>query len=294
MEHNNAYVCEACDKKYKHRQSLYRHNRKFHTKNEHNITKKSSLYNHNIIKKTSFEAKINTQSLSKYKCNYCDKSYKHYQNKWRHEKKCKEDIKIEKEKIEKYNMELKKCNIELQKNNDELRQMVKDLINSKAKVNQTTFNKIRKQNNTNIGTQNNIQIVGFSQEQLYDLFTKKEKAKILKHHNGSIFELIKKVHFNEKYPELQNIMITNYNNKIGYKYDSKVNDFVAIPKDELISDVITYRMTNLEEFKEDCEDKLNDNDIKKINKLINDFDDNENKFINDRKDKVKLLIYNKK
>jgi hypothetical protein len=61
-------------------------------------------------------------------------------------------------------------------------------------------------------------------------------------------ELVEYAHFNDKYPgeatrlltllkdapQFKNILITNTQNTLAYKYDTKKKQFVAVNKDELL------------------------------------------------------------
>ena len=67
MEH----ICNICDKKYKSYQSLWNHNKKFHTANLENIQD------------------IDESKLI-YICKYCNKKFDKKQKKWYHQQKCKD------------------------------------------------------------------------------------------------------------------------------------------------------------------------------------------------------------
>jgi hypothetical protein len=135
------YDCNLCDKTYKHRQSLYNHINKIHSVNKSNVSsvKKndvsilSPLCNQNvsIMSPNSHHLNISNNSnkelIKVYKCNYCNKVYKHKQSKHKHLKNCNKKIEYEQELIElkKNNKELKKHNKELKKHNKELKKITK-------------------------------------------------------------------------------------------------------------------------------------------------------------------------
>ena len=81
------FICKTCNRYYKSYQSLWNHNKKFHSINNHNITNHNHTDNQNIT--------INNHN--KYNCKYCNKQFNFNQNKWRHEKKCNKTL------IKKYN-----------------------------------------------------------------------------------------------------------------------------------------------------------------------------------------------
>jgi len=304
MDLQKTYKCDLCDKKYKHRQSLNNHNKKFHNPN---IIISSSSHNPNIIISSSSK---NEQAT--YKCYFCDKKYKHYQNKWRHQKKCQLLHQTQTEQLKKENEELKiklikKEEETLKKENEntkkiekqeaEMKQLKKQLlqlINKKGKIHYKTLQKINNQNN--IETQNNIQninIIGFSNENLDELFSSHEKYLILKKRYMCLNHLIEYTHFNKKYPELNNIRITNLKDNIAHKYNDEKKQFIATTKDELIADLINERMHDIEDFTfdENAYNKLDQRNKEIIKDLYKQFMDDDD-FIDKRKEQLKLLIYN--
>ena len=181
----------------------------------------------------------------------------------------------------------------------ELRLQLHELINKKGKIHYKTLQKINKQNNieTQNNTQNiqqNINIIGFDKENLNEIFSSNEKLDILKHRFGSLNQLIEYTHFNDKYPELKNIKITNLNNNIAYKYDENKKKFIATSKEDLISNIITSRMYDIETFSlnEELDNKLSKKDKAVIQTFIDQFYKDENLFVDNRKDDIKFIIYN--
>ena len=284
MDLQKTYNCNICDKKYKHRQSLNNHNRKFHPKNEPNIRQNPP----NILQNPPKSSIINPLE-----CIYCHKIFKRSDFLKKHNdlNRCKIKKKLEKE-----NAELKKQNQELKekygKEIEELKKQLLELINRKGKIHHKTLQKINKQNNIQNNTQNNINIIGFCHENLNELFSKKEKLKILKNRYGSLNSLIEYAHFNDKYPELKNIRISNLNNNVAHKFDNKKQKFIATTKDDLLNDLIMFRMFDIEHFQGSCEDKLNEKENEILNKMTEQFTNDEDKFIEERKEGIKYLVYN--
>lgn len=291
---SKTYKCNICNKNYKSKNSLGNHNRKFHPKNKQLSTKNQQKLTQNKLFST------NNQLLThKYHCKYCNKGYNINQSKWKHEKTCKTKVNIEME-----NLELKKENEELkivfQKEIDELKNQIKELMNKNCKIHYKTLQKINKQENIeqqqNIMNQNNIQnninIIGFNKENLIELFTEQEKIKILGKKFNSLNYLIEYTHFNNKYPQLKNIKITNLKDNIAYKYDNKKNKFLATTKDELINDLVINRMADIDEFQTEVYDKLNEKEQKIIKKMLDDFYNDEDKYKDKKKDEIKFIIYN--
>jgi hypothetical protein len=94
-----------------------------HIKNIHKDKKSEQYINFDKIK-------FNNDIKNKYMCNFCDKSYKHFQSRWTHEQKCKiiikPIIKNEIEKVKNENLEIRKV-IENIKNDS--KKMTNQLIN---------------------------------------------------------------------------------------------------------------------------------------------------------------------
>ena len=74
--------------------------------------------------------------------------------------------------------------------------------------NQITTNN-NSNNNNNTVNNNTINIIKFGSERLSEILTENEMLKITEFINSSVNESIKRVHFNDKRPELQNIVIKN-------------------------------------------------------------------------------------
>ena len=285
---DNTFICKICKKYYKSRNSLGNHNRKFHPKDKHISTT-------NQLKSTldKLNSTFNQLSTYKYNCKYCNKGYNINQSKWKHEKTCKTKLNIELE-----NLQLKKQNEELkltfQKEINDLKLQIKELMNKKCKIHYKTLQKINNQHNieNQNNIQNNINIIGFNKENLVELFTEKEKLKILGKKYCSLNYLIEYTHFNNKYPQLKNIKITNLKDNIAYKFDDNKNKFIATTKDNLINDIVQSRMTDIDEFHKDVFDKLTKREQIIISKMLNCFYDDDSKFCEKYKDDIKFIIYN--
>jgi uncharacterized protein with HEPN domain len=309
MDLHKTYNCNLCDKKYKHRQSLNNHNRKFHSQNK----PKNNILEHLTPKN---EPKNNI--LEHFNCRYCNKEFKYRQSRNRHQKKCELLKQKENEELKRENEELKLMLKKQEKDNTqkiikqeeennkrfkqqekemkELRKQLLQLINKNGKIHYKTLQKINNNsNNTNSNNtiQNNINIIGFSNENIDKLFTSEEKLNIMKKRYMCLDYLIKYVHFNEKYPQLNNIKITNLRDNIAHKYNDEKKKFIATTKDELISDLISERMHDIEDFTfdEDAYERLDERNKAIIADLYEQFMDDDD-FVNKRKDKYKLMLYN--
>jgi hypothetical protein len=281
------FKCYICNKYYKSINSLGNHNRKFHSQktpknafvppNNANIPPNNAK---NVLKKSTSIHII-------YKCEFCNKSFARKDNLQKHINlnrcKKKNDIIFS---LKKENEELK---MNFQKEITELKAQIKELMNKNCKIHYKTLQKINTQNNIQ---NNNINIIGFNKENLLDLFSDKEKLKILKKKYDSLNYFIEYAHFNNKYPQLKNIKITNLKDNIAYKYDDSKNKFIATTKDDLINDLVISRMTDIDEFQTEIYDKLSKKEQDIIKNMLDEFYNDEDKYKDKKKEDIKFIIYN--
>ena len=104
-------------------------------------------------------------------------------------------------------------------------------------------------------------------------------------------QLVEYAHFNDKYPQFKNILITNTQNKLAYRYDIKKKQFIAVDKDELLEDIVDSRMCDINSFYEELEEEL-DTKTKEILDKVKDKIENEPSYKELKKQDIKLIIYN--
>ena len=97
--------CAICNKEYKSKKSLWNHNKKYH---EPDISHKPTDDKPNISQKQLISDK---EIKISYSCSICNKDYKHFQSRWKHEQKCKK-VEKEKEKEHEFNELKNKMKIE--------------------------------------------------------------------------------------------------------------------------------------------------------------------------------------
>jgi prophage antirepressor-like protein len=127
------FHCIKCKKYYSSQSSLCNHNKKFHSKinntnnNTYNTTDNTTDNTNNII------------TTKRYYCNKCNRDFINYQNRWKHEKICKQnsDLINSDNKLEKIINE----NIEIKKENNEIKNMLKELLKKNCKIHAKTFHK---------------------------------------------------------------------------------------------------------------------------------------------------------
>ena len=290
------YICNICIKEYSSRQNLWKHNNKYHM-----------IENTQNVKNTSNQPSENVKKMSKkcqktLTCNNCNIPFNSRQARWSHERKCilNKDSEITmlkqqlKEKDEQHKEQQKLFELQLENLKKEMIQM----MNKNCKIHPKTLNKINKQLNTNNTYNdnkviNNINLIALGKEEIPDVFTRKEKLKILNTNMLALDTIVKDVHFNEKYPQFNNVLITNTQNSIGYKYNEDEKKFVAVEKSELIHEIINARMGDIVFFQEELENDIKPIVNERILKLINKMD-NDKKYMENKHKDIKLIIYNNK
>jgi hypothetical protein len=129
-------------------------------------------------------------------------------------------------------------------------------------------------------------------ENLNDVLSEKEKINILMNKAHGLREIVNLVHISDKYKQFNNVYITNLQNSIGYKYDSKTNNFIAVNKSELLDDIIECRMIDIEIFYNNLEEKLEPETAKIIKRFITRMSDENDPLKGLKKEEIKLLLYN--
>ena len=94
------------------------------------------------------------------------------------------------------------------------------------------------------------------------------------------------------YPQFKNILITNLMNNIAYKYDKITKNFIAVDKTELLNEVVSMRMDDIESFFESNTDVLDEKTKSCVEQFISKMDSREGTYYNDKMKDVKLMIYN--
>jgi hypothetical protein len=257
------FQCNYCKKQYSSRQSRWNHVKKYHS--EHIIINDDSD-NHPNNHSHNQDDYHKKNKKATYECSKCNKIFSHYQNRWRHEKKCTK----EKNKIDNSD-DIK----ELIKENNELRKLLEKALTIKPKE----LAKINNQLNNNNCTINNNTIINnihvpLGLENLPLVLTENEQLMILNQRAHSLRELIKLVHISDKYKQFKNVYITNLQNSIAYKYDETSNNFIAVNKSELLDDIMDCRMMDIESFYNNMKDKLDEETVKIMKRFIDRMNNN--------------------
>ena len=293
------YRCNICNKKYSSYQSIWIHNKKFHT----NIILKSS---DNILKNSTNNAKssdiIPKNSDDKiYKCRKCSKIFHNVKTRWSHEQKCKQP---DTNKFE----ELAEKNKELEKTINELKAQVSLIIKEKGKIHHKTLQKINNQlNNTNNGFINNGNIINntyvkFGELEYEKVLNNNQVKQILNKQYQCLEESIKKIHFNENLPEYNNVFITNMKDDIAYVFNGQ--QFISVRKNEMLNELIDTHVKEINLSLEKNKNNLNEKYVTRLEKFLDMLNDDDTKFTDEDNQRtynsykaykinsIKLLIYN--
>jgi hypothetical protein len=280
------YQCEICNKFYSTPSSFSNHKKIYHTKIEKNG--------------------------GEYCCRYCNKCYIKRQSRWFHEKKCKivtnkileenqklkeeisvqkEEVSVQKDKIIKLQEKLIKTGRLTTKSFKAINKILMERSYANQSHNNNSFNQI---------TNNNIQICNIGREEVLQVLTNKQKKQIMNSRLNALDKLVEITHCGE-YNQFKNIVITNLKDKFAYKYDSEKGYFIAVKKEKLLDEIISYRNLNLEEL---CEnEKLVDEKTREIVRRFLDKCESDETFVDEngvsypnyksyKKDCIMIILYN--
>jgi len=268
-----SFCCELCKNVYSSIFSLSNHKRMYHS--EEQDEKRSKNKDDNM-----------------YHCRYCDNKYKHYSSRSKHEKVCKprtNDIKkvldenaVIKEENEKIKAERDAYKNKIIKLQDKLikstrlttktfKSVNKFLMersymsNNTNSHNQISNNQITNSNNQITNSNNHIlQICNIGSEDISNVLTEQQKKQIMNARLKSLDKLVEIAHCGQ-YNQFKNIIITNLKDEFAYKYDSVKGFFMTVKKNDVIQDLIDYRIYNLTEIYDEME---NENKIDAKTKMV--------------------------
>jgi len=177
---------------------------------------------------------------------------------------------------------------ELKKNN----KIVKNTKKSTNTINSNNTNNITNTNSNNV-TKQNITIVNFGKENI-DKLSRKDVHEILTECMFSIPKCIEKVHFNDAIPEQKNTYISNLKADYGFKYQN--GNFVATDVNELVDELLAMRKDDviemLESIKENNDIKLSKSKIDRLEYLLEQLDNEDEKYTENIKKEIVYTLYN--
>jgi hypothetical protein len=251
-----------------------------------------------------------------YTCKYCKRGFTNESNMYRHVRETcktkKEDdnekkgilerlIKLEEEMIKtkneskKYQEDNKKCREDNKKLQKEVESMKKIINNTQGKTNTTNTNNTTNninEVNLHVGDVNNVAniiLVGYGQEDISKI-DKNDLIKALQNGFNSTVKLTEAIHFNPKYPEYQNVYISNMKDKYAMTYDGK--DWNLTIKEDLINKIYDDKKNYIEENLDDFIASLSTSRKNALDRWLVLAD--EDKRVSKIKDDIKLLLYNKR
>lgn len=215
-EQTTNFYCNECNRQYKSYKSLWNHNKIFH---------------------------IKKPKVKEYNCKVCNKSFDNKQNKYYHQKSCKNTPII------------KDTNIEPVE------------ITNNTIINNTTINNTNS-NNTNSNNTNcnnkTIIINNYKNDNL-EYISDRFKDNLFKNlldnekYNIPLPKLIENIKFNSNHKENHNIKIKSDRSKIGFCYDQ--NKWKAMNKNELLDQLCDYSLKIFGKYFNEKKDTLSEDTV---------------------------------
>lgn len=175
------------------------------------------------IPKVSFKYHLSIPEVSKttqesilYECDYCDATFKHINNKYRHQK---------------HSCKAKKT---LEEKDKRIEELEKKLYDALLRIGNITNNNTTNNNNINNSRNLNITINAYGQEDISYL-KDGDWLKMLTKPQDSIVNLFLETHFNPEHPENSNIRLRNRNSKFLEVHDG--DNWKNKKKKKMLSDI---------------------------------------------------------
>ena len=240
------------------------------------VTSQKILSPENVILPPENIIDTNSNTLKVIKCNYCNKIFARKDNLKKH---LKNRCTIKK------NQELDEDKIIKERNEDfkEEIMILKEEI-QKLKEEMSKLKKVKSLKNTD-------NIIQLGNEELYNIFKKEEQILILNKGFCCLDYLVEYTHFNNNYPQYKNILITNLQNDIAYKFNSTKNKFYAVIKEDLLSSLIDERLNDISEFYNKNKDDINVK-IEPIEQFLEKMKDDI--YRKNKEKEIKIIMYNNK
>ena len=222
------FICKICNKNYKSYQSLWNHNHKYHYNHNDNLDNHKDNHSDNLNNHIDNHIK-----LKQYYCGKCNKEFSQFQNRWRHEKTCKESSKqiTNNENLQQEIIDLKNKVQKLEKNNKK--------STTNIRVNGTLING----NNHDSGPKIIINKTG---SENIDQITYNEVSTIFDNEISSVVKLIELINFNESKPENHSFCSTALESPYLSFYNTDTNTVNKERKRYFFEEVICKSIQNHE------------------------------------------------
>ena len=298
------YSCSKCNKKFFYKNDYTRHiNRKFPCNK--NIEFQMGGSPPELSKAHPKLSKIEkTIEKENHICYYCKNEFSNKYNLNRHiNLVCKIKKQHEKEKEEKYNELIQRIENNEKKFEEKITNLENQLREEKEKNNkliQMNTSDKTINNNCNINNIENqnitFNLIAHGREDL-DKIDVKYILEALKRGTSAIPVITERIHFNQSYPEYQNVYITNMNQKYGMIYDGK--EWKLKDKDTIIEDLYEKKYDFLDENFENIYNQLSESQQKAFKRFLDIHDKADTnkqfkKIIDKIKQDLKFLLYNNK
>jgi len=277
------YKCKECNKIYSGYQSLWIHNKKFHTTGNNLLTTSNNLLTTGNNSLTTSNNSIIISNLSKkYKCKYCNKSYNIQQSRWKHEQSCinKSSILEENNKLKEENNKVKQ-ELALIKNNQivPLNNHSHNKTNNNTKninnINNGTSNINNGTSNINNTVNNNNNTVTINKIGSEPIVFKTKDIKMIANDglNGPI-TCARRLNFDKDKPENHSYCVTSLEGEYCTAINHETQQPEKVPKKEIIDQVFESAYNFIEiiatQIKEDnsLRDKLTNHEIKEIDRIV--------------------------
>ena len=288
------FECSKCHNIYSTKGNLVRHINDYCSSKCKSkcIDRGGSIENDNLIPIVPLSTEANEKntsnslqkSINNLNCPYCNKKFTRNDNLQRHlVDRCKKKFKINEQKS---NEQKNKMQIEMEEMKNEiarLKQQTDNIVNmSNANIN-SNINSNNSINNNNY----DIKVIAFGNEDLFDLISDDVAKKYLAKGYQSVGNLIKHVHFNEKYPQLQNVYISNTKDPHAHVFDG--TRWQKRPKDEVVNQLFDDKQCFLIDIYKEVKHTLKESQRRKFERFLNEPDKD---VIEGLKKEIKLDLYN--
>ena len=217
-------------------------------------------------------------------CTYCNKSYDYKRSLNRHLKTCKEK--------KEHDNEMNKMYILIDKLNEQLKVQEEKIEDQQEKINdqQKKIDQLKIKKTTN----NNLQINGDVNINLnrldynktdYDCISDEDIKNAIHMTNKCVQAMFKSIHFNTKYPQNQNIYVSNL--KSGMAMVLEKNRWDAKQWDKIASKIIHDTAFTMYSWLQD-----NKEGNPELNRRFKKFENNSNELVKEQKDDLYLSMYN--
>ena len=285
------YYCECCNYDAKVKSSYDKHIKtKKHLECIQNVSKCIQMYPKNDQMYPKCIHLKHSEPENKFKCKYCNKSYRYSQGLSKHIR-----YTCKKNKDEDLQELVKLMNEQLNEQKEVMRQIKDEMkyelykkdkeIERRDKQIVKLSTKLQINNNNCIIQNNNIQLLNYRDTDLSHL-SDNDYINSIKRVNNCVKILTERIHYNPKKPENMNIYISNLKNDYVTVYD---NGQWVLKKG--FDDIYDHKEILLEEWLDKEQDKypeLRDKFEEYLNNKEND------ELLNNIKDDIKLMMYNNK